>query len=288
MLKKLLPLLAIFAIGCSSQDIPPAHKGRMFDKTGPLALWSGGVGFTGDILGPGTYVTGVYPEIRMIECAQHTNVHPMKALTKDGVQFTLELNTTYSANCDDNDAIKSIFSKLSPANHLTITSEQLYTTYILPELGESVRSAVSPYIANEINEKREEIFKKINDVFNTSLSAQKPKLVLVSQLNLNNLDFPDAMDKANVERATQAILKDKAIAEREKVNAEIETAKLSVKQAEALAEAEAAKINIVEKALHENPEYYVRDVYWFAADKGGSVMIPTDPKVILNITPKKP
>lgn len=31
----------------------------------------------------------------MIECAQHTNVHPMKALTKDGVQLQMELKNDF-------------------------------------------------------------------------------------------------------------------------------------------------------------------------------------------------
>lgn len=303
-------IAATLTLGCSSQDVPPAHKGRMFDKTGGAALWVGGRGFEGDVLGPGTYFTGMYPEIRMVDCAQQTIKEPMTALTKDGVQFSLDVYVTYSANCDSKEAVIALLDKLSPEGtksakegeaapvadaKLTITSEQVYRVFIKPLIGEAVRVAVSPYIANDINAKREEIFEKIKKSFTESVDAQQGKtddgkprarLVTIGGLTLNNLDFPQSMDDANTERATQAILKDKSTAEQDKIKVEIETAKLAVERKRAEAQAEAAKIDVVGAALRRNPEYYIRDVYYYAAEKGGSVMLPGDPNVILQITPK--
>lgn len=40
-------VFSALSLGCNSQDVPQAHKGRMFDKTGAMALWSGGKGFEG-------------------------------------------------------------------------------------------------------------------------------------------------------------------------------------------------------------------------------------------------
>ncbi len=281
-------LLALTTMGCSTHEIPPAHKGRLFDKTGFLAAYSGGNGFEGPILGPGTVRTGPYPEVRMIECAQKTQKQPMLALTKDGVQFSLELFVTFSANCDENAAIENLFAKISPeGNSLTVTANQVYVSYVYPALGESVRIAVSPYIANEINEKRDEIFKRFSESFAETMKKQTPKVVNITSLTLNNLDFPDAMDKANVERATQAILKDKAIAEREKIQEEIKTSKLEVQSKTAKADAEAAEINIVGKALHDNPEYFMREYIYYAAKDGNAVMVPANPNVIMQMTPKK-
>lgn len=302
--------LAAFTMGCSSQDIPPAHKGRMFDKTGALALWAGGKGFEGPVLGPGTYYTGVYPEIRMVECGQRTVKEGLTALTKDGVQFSLDVYVSYGASCDEEHVVETLLTKLSPEGvqpkapegekkedasahnssdpRLTITADQIYRVYIRPAIGEAVRESVSPYIANDVNSKRDEIFEKIKKSFDDTLKKQKPVLVVVYNMNLSNLDFPDAMDKANAERAAQAIMRDKAIAEQEKVKAEIETAKLDITKKDVEAQAEAKKIYIIGKALHENPEYYVRDVYYYAADKGGSVMLPQNPNVILQMTPRKP
>lgn len=305
----LLAFAALSMVGCSSQDVPPAHKGRMFDKTGGAALWIGGKGFEGPILGPGTYYTGIYPEVRMVDCSQRTVKESLTALTKDGVQFSLDVYISFGAACDEEKVVLALLEKLSPEGSppqtekekkdegvphvaadpkLTITADQIYRVYIRPAMGEAVRESVSPYIANDVNAKREEIFEKIKKAFDDNLKKQNPKLVTIYNLNLSNLDFPDAMDKANTERAVQAILKDKSLAEQEKIKVEIETAKLEVAKAEVEAQAKAKKIDIEGAALHRNPEYYVRDVYYYAADKGGSVMVPQNPNVIIQMTPKKP
>lgn len=301
--------------GCSSETIPQAHKGRLFDKTGWLAFYSGGTGFKGPILAPGTFYTGIYPEVRMIDCTRRTIKEPLNALAKDSVQFTLDIYVSYSADCDDDEAVKKLLSDLAPIGKdvqsalekseekapveekdpletdpdLTVTSRQIYNTYVRPALGEAVRSTVSQFNANDINQKRDEVFKQITEKFATDINkGTKVTLVTTYSLNLSNFAFPKEMADANTDRATQAVLRDTAIAAREKVKAETETAQLKIKQTETEAQAEAAKIDTIGAALHRNPEYYVRDVYFYAAEKGGSIMMPTNPSVILQMTPKKP
>lgn len=314
---KLLSIVLFSALlfGCSSQTVPQAHKGRMFDKTGWLAGYAGGRGFEGNILPPGTYYTGVYPEVRMLDCTRRTIKEPLSALAKDSVQFSLDIYVSYSANCDDDEAVKKLLGDLAPIGKdtqaalekseekspadekdpaeqdpdLTITSRQIYNIYVRPALGEAVRSTVSQYNANDINQKRDEVFKQISDKFATDLNkGSKVALISMYSLNLSNFAFPKEMADANTDRATQAVLRDTAIAAREKVKAETETAQLRIKQTETEAQAEAAKIDTIGAALHRNPEYYVRDVYYYAAEKGGSVMVPNNPNVILQMTPKKP
>lgn len=287
-------LASIMLMGCSSQSVPPAHKGQELGKTGVMAFYSGNVGFSGPVVGPGTYYTGMYDEYRDVDCTVATKKEAQTALTKDGVQFNLDIYVQYSANCDDDSAIKDILTKMSPGFHdaahpdwdYTIFGVQLYDTYIHPVLSEAVREAVSGYIANDINNSRDEIFKKIKLTVMDVATPSKQKLIKMYSLNLANLDFPDQLEKANVDRATQSVLKDTAIAQRERVLAEIETAKLDVTKADVVAQAEAKKIDVVGAALHRNPEYYVRDVYYYAADKGGSVMLPANPNVIMQLTPK--
>ena len=302
-------LFSMVSVGCSSQDIPQAHKGRMFDKTGVLALYSGGHGFEGPILGPGTYYTGIYPEIRMVDCGQRTIKEPLTALTKDSVQFSLDIYVRFSANCDEDKAVEKMLSMLSPSNlapapapdpkapqadtkhdvdadpiepfpSVTITSHQVYATYVRPALGEAVREAVSVYIANEINGKRDEMFQKIKDRFNEYLvkaaTPGDPKPVIINSLNLSNLDFPDQLEKANVDRATQAVLKDKAIAERERVTAEIETAQMRKKLSEAEAQQDVARIDAVGAAYHRNPEYVTIEALHYAGDKGNMILLPAN------------
>lgn len=300
--------LIALCMGCNSHEVPPAHKGRVFDKTGFWAFYSGGVGFTGPILGPGTIMTGPYPELHLVECTQKTVKEAMTALTKDGVQFGLDMYVRYGANCEDQKAIEYLLTTLVPFvdpvpgadkiakpadDNPTIHAEQIYSTYIRPALGEAVRESISPYIANDVNAKREEIFATVRERFRALMGKQNPSPVLVGELNLSNLDFPDEMDHANTERAVQAVLKDKAVAERERVTAEIETTKMRRELAVTEADNDVARIMAIGKALHQNPEYLQydaqqrwNDIYFHAGEKGNLVIAAPSTQVLLSA--KKP
>lgn len=292
--------LVTFNTGCSSQDVPQAHKGRMFDKTGVLAFYSGGKGFQGPVLSPGTYYTGVYPEVRMLDCTTRTIKEPLTSMTKDGVQFAVDIYVSFSANCDDDEAVVELLSKMSPDAAkpeegdptekeplLTVSSRQIYSTFVRPALGESARQAISGYNANDLNAHRDELFNKVTTKLAADLGKEpKKRFVTIYSLNLSNFKLPDEMANAAADRATQQVLRDKSIAEQEKIKVETETAKLQVAKTRAEAEATAAKIDVEGAALARNPEYYIRDVYYYAAKEGGSVMVPSDPKLILQMTPK--
>jgi regulator of protease activity HflC (stomatin/prohibitin superfamily) len=245
--------------GCASQDIPQAHKGRLFDRTGPLALWIGGKGFKGPVLKPGTYFTGTYNEIYMVDCSMVTMREPLTALTKDGVQFGIDIYVRFSADCSD-DTVASLLSSGVPDRGQTISAERLYAGLVRPAVGEAVRQVVSPYRANDLNEKREDLLTGIRKRFLDIMEAREKHVINVYEVNLSNLDFPDAMDAANVDRAVQGVLKDKAIAERERVQAEIQTMAMRRELAEREGEVAAAKIEKVGAALRKNPEYMQYDL----------------------------
>lgn len=285
-------LIVTTLLGCNTQEIPQAHKGRLFDKTGVLALYIGGDGFEGPVLGPGTHYIGLYPEIRMVDCSQKTVRESLPALTKDGVQFTLDIYVSFRPNCDDNESFNKLLDQIAPQpdpsdqKNLTITSTQVYDVYVRAALGEAVREAISPHIANNINANRDEIFTKIKESFKGHLS----KLVVVESLNLSNMDFPDEMDHANTERAAQAVLKDKAIAERERVEAEIETTKMRNQLATSEANNEVARITAIGQALEKNPKYLQFDmqqkmpgIYADAAKGGGLIIAAPAPSFVMTL-----
>jgi hypothetical protein len=231
----------------------------------------------------------------MLECGQKTVKEAMTALTKDGVQFGLDMYIRYAPNCDDDKAAARILETLTPApgeghpSPLVIYADQLYGVFLRPALGESVRESISPHIANEVNAKREEIFAGVREKFRALVDRQKPALILVGDLNLSNLDFPDQLDHANTDRAVQSVMKDKAIAERERVTAEIETTKMRRELAETEAGNDVARIVAIGKALHSNPEYLQydaqqrwNDIYFHAGEKGNLVIAAPAPNFIVN------
>jgi regulator of protease activity HflC (stomatin/prohibitin superfamily) len=289
---------ALSLLGCQSDDVPQAHRGQMFDRTGGLALWTGGDGFEGPVLGPGTYFTGLYDEVRTVECATMTERESLTSLTKDGVQFGVDIYVRYSANCIDTvveQILKSIPADEPKESPRFVSAKKLYVTFVRPALGEAIRESFSPHIANDVNEKREQI---LTDIRRRFLELMKPKegalaLIEIHDLNLSNMDYPDELDHANSARAVQAVLKDKAIAERDRVTAETETAEMRKLLAQKEGAAEAAKIDEIGAALRRNPQYLTFDlqqkmpeIYKAAGDKGNMVIAAPSPQLILS-TPAK-
>jgi regulator of protease activity HflC (stomatin/prohibitin superfamily) len=272
-------------------DIPQAHKGRLFDRTGPAALWIGGTGFKGPVLGPGTYFTGTYNEIYMVDCSILTMREPLTALTKDGVQFGLDIYVRFSADCDDK-TVEQLLATGIPDKEHTISAERLYAGLVRPAVGEAVRQVVSPYRANDLNEKREEVLNGIRKQFTEIMHSRENHVIRVYEVNLSNLDFPDAMDAANVERAVQAVLKDKAIAERERVQAEIQTTVMKRDLSEKEGEVQAARIDKIGAALKRNPEYLQYDmqtrmpeIYRQAGANGNMVITAPAPNILVTTKP---
>lgn len=276
------------ALGCASQDIPQAYKGRMFDRTGPFAFFVGGNGFTGPVLGPGNYFTGTYDEIRTVDCSMVTKREALSALTKDGVQFGLDIYVRFASDCSDR-SITILLSTLTPDAGEAISSGKVYETFVRPAIGEAVREVVSPFRANEINDKREEILALIRKRFVEIMTAREKQIVVVYEVNLSNLDFPDAMDAANTDRAVQSILRDKAIAERERVQAESETMAMRKQLAEREGEMEAARIDKIGEALRRSPDYLQFDlqqkmpeIYRQAGLYGNLVLAAPAPSIVVS------
>jgi regulator of protease activity HflC (stomatin/prohibitin superfamily) len=283
---------AALMLGCASQDIPQAYKGRMFDRTGPFAFYIGGKGFVGPVLGPGSYFTGTYNEIRMVDCSVVTRREALNALTKDGVQFGLDIYVRFAADCSDH-SVAVLLTLLTPDQPMSITSAKVYETFVRPAIGEAVREVVSPFRANEINDKREEILALIRKRFVEIMTAREKQIVVVYEVNLSNLDFPDAMDAANTDRAVQSILRDKAIAERERVQAETETMVIRRQLAEREGEMEAARIEKIGEALRKNPDYLqfdlqqkMPDIYRLAGENGNLVLAAPSPSILLQPRPQ--
>jgi regulator of protease activity HflC (stomatin/prohibitin superfamily) len=289
-------VLSVLAFtGCRTEDIPQAHRGRMFDRTGAISLWMGGKGLAGPVLEPGTYFTGAYDEVRTVECSTNTEKESLTSLTKDGVQFGVDIYVRYAANCSD-DVVTAILKTVPPdVNARTVSAKKLYATFVRPPLGEAIREAFSPHIANDVNEKREMILADIKRRFVELMKpkAGQPELIRIDELNLSNMDYPDELDHANAARAVQAVLKDKAIAERDRVGAETETAEMQRLLSQKQGAAEAAKIDEIGAALRRNPEYLTFDLqqkmpemYRQAGEKGNMIIAAPSPQLTLPLAKK--
>ncbi|HVJ89328.1 MAG TPA: SPFH domain-containing protein [Labilithrix sp.] len=282
-------VIAWFASGCATQDIPQAHRGRLFSRTGLLALYTGSNGLTGPVLDPGTHFLGVYNELRVIDCSTTTVRESLDTLTRDGVHFGFDLVTRFSADCS-NEGVVQLLASLRPDNGDTVTAKRIYETFVQPAIGEAAREYVSPLRANELNEKQAEVADGVKRRFGEIMTTREKRLVKIYELNISHLQFPQALDTANLERAAQALLRDKAIAERERVAAEVETMAMRRKLSEQEAEVAVVKIEKVGSALAKNPAYTqfelvqrLPEIYREAGARGNLVLAAPNPLTLPNL-----
>ena len=289
-------LLSLNVVGCGSwQDVPAAHFGRRFSRRGPIDL-AGGAGFTGPVLAPGTYQLGPYDQMVLVDCATDTLHDPMTITTQDGVEFGIDIYVRFSANCE-NQSVLDLLSTLTPSDAHTISSQQLFDTYIRPALASVVREIISPHRANELNGLQQELVADIRQRFTQDIEAQEGSIIHVYEVSLSNLDFPDALDSANEQRAVQTIMRDTAVAERERVLAETLTAEARVQLAQrqgeaagastaariqAEAVAQAARIDAIGAALARNPAYLQYGIYEQAGANGNMVIAAPDPTILIS------
>lgn len=292
----LVTLVSLGAVGCATwQDVPVAHLGRRFSRRGPIDL-AGGAGFTGPVLTPGTYQLGPYDQMVLVDCGTDTLHDPLTVTTQDGVEFGVDIYVRFAARCETQSVI-DILSTLSPAEAHTITSEQLFATYIRPALASVVREVISPHRANELNGLQQQLVADIRERFTQDIEAQEGSIIQVYEVSLSNLDFPEALDSANEQRAVQTIMRDTAIAERERVQAETATAEARVQLAQRQGEAEgaaiaariqaegdaqAARIDAVGAALARNPAYLQYGIYEQAGASGNMVIAAPDPTILIS------
>ena len=199
-------------VGCATQDIPQAHRGRIYGRTGFWALYQGEVGFNGPVLDPGTRFLGAYDEMRMLDCSMRTVTETFDTMTRDGVHFGFTLSVRFNADCSD-ESVVLMLGKLTPDKDDTISGKQIYGTFILPAIKEAAREFVSPYRANELNDKQAEVVTGVRRRFLEIMETRENHIVLIHEVNVGEMKFPPEMDNANLERAVQSVLKDKAIAE---------------------------------------------------------------------------
>jgi hypothetical protein len=267
-------LLAGSMMGCATQDIPQAHRGRIFGRTGLWALYQGEVGFNGPVLDPGTRFLGAYDEMRMVDCSMRAVTEGFDTMTKDGVHFSFTMTVRFNTDCSD-DSVALMLNKLAPDKGDTITGQQIYKTFIAPAIKEAAREFVSPYRANELNDKQAEVVIGIRRRFLEIMETRENHIVLVHEVNMGELKFPPEMDAANLDRAVQSVMRDKAIAERERIAAETESMTARRQLAEQEAEVAIARIERVGAAVRRFPEYLqFLMASQFGEMKGTLVMTP--------------
>jgi regulator of protease activity HflC (stomatin/prohibitin superfamily) len=190
----LLALFALTAIGCGTEDIPPGHKGFMFDRTGALALYTGGSGLqTEAVLSSGTHYTGLYDQVKGVNCQDAHVKEALPVLTKSDMKVTVDLRVTYSANCDTKDQIELILDQLQlPANSTFVQPEQIFEKYVMPVVRESLRNHLADYTIEQVKEVRGELATSVKQDLEKAIK-EKSFPVKIEVLTVSNINLPESI-----------------------------------------------------------------------------------------------
>jgi regulator of protease activity HflC (stomatin/prohibitin superfamily) len=222
-------LIAALACGCASQDIPQAYRGRLFERVSPLGAYTGKTGFTGPVLGPGSYTASTNGEIHKVECATVTAREALTPLTKDGVPLALSVYVRFHADCTDY-GVERLLDALPVDESNSVSAARIFQVYIQPEVGEAVRQVFAPVRAREVFDNRVALLEDVRNRLLKMIAARDKYLVVLRDVNLSDLTFPPDVERANMELAVQAARRDTATAERDRVAAEIELAEMRLEQ----------------------------------------------------------
>jgi regulator of protease activity HflC (stomatin/prohibitin superfamily) len=210
--------IATFPSGCASQDIPQMYRGRMFERISPAAAYGDKAGFTGPVLGPGSYDVSSTGEIHKVECSTVTARNTLASVTKDGVPIGLKVYVRFHADCTD-DGVEKLLDALPVDENNTITAARIFQVYVQPEIGALARAVFSPLLARDVYEKREALLEDVRGRI-LRVMAEADHHVIVEGVNFSDVTLPPDLQKANIELAVQAAQQDKAAAERDRIPAE--------------------------------------------------------------------
>lgn len=276
-----LILLCLFVIsGCNYEDVPPAHRGRVYESN-----WFGSSkGFIGDVLSPGTHDIGVNNRLYLVQCSETTTREGFESPSENGVVFSADIYVRFAANCDNLNAVSWILANVQPnpnarekaaptpegaktepgaelvLGERTIGAHQLFVTYLRPALGAAIRDAFSSFQSDEINQKRQEIIKLIDDGFRKRVTEaanqlKAPQIIKIAQVDLSGIGFPEAMvgtmeQLANVKTQVE-LEKEQA----RKVDQQIATEQKKKELAQVQAETHGKQITEIGKLIKDHPEY---------------------------------
>jgi hypothetical protein len=248
----LLMTVAIMCFtGCSTEEIPPGHKGFMFDKTGPAAFYSGGAGLQKDVmLSSGTHYTGWYDTIVGVNCQDAHTKERLFVLTKSDMKVAVDLRITYSANCESKEKVGEVLTKISAKGGF-VQPPQLFARYLMPVIRQSLRNNLANTTIEDVKNIRGSLSKAIQKDID---GAEKKFPISVKMITVSDITLPVSITTKIKEieiarmEANKEVEKQKASKVRLKRELFEAEQDLKVKQANALKAKRVAEIDAQAKA----------------------------------------
>jgi len=186
-LKKILSLLALVAVmmlstGCSYDTVPQGTKGKVLDRSG----------FQPEVYPPSRVDVGLHGNLVLVETITHTVNETVTVRMKDDMNLVAQVRFKLRMG-EKPKSLNLVFNDIRPGEGGIITLKQIYEVHGKMLVNKIAREVLSQYNIGDVNDNFTHIS---SDIYNKTLEAFKPTPLIVTDVALGKLDYPDVIDRA--------------------------------------------------------------------------------------------
>ncbi len=174
-------LAALMFSGCS-ETVPQGTKGKVLDRSG----------FQPEVYPPSRVSVGMFGHLVLVETVTHTVNETVTVRMKDDMNLVAQVRFQLRMG-EKPESLNAVFNDIKPANGQLITLKQVYSVYGKMLVNKIAREVLSQYNIGDVNDN----FNHISaDIYKRTLEAFKPTPLIITDVALGKLDYPDVIDRA--------------------------------------------------------------------------------------------
>ena len=178
----LATLVAFMITGCSYDTVPQGTKGKILDRAG----------FHPEVYPPSRVDVGWHGKLVLVDTTTHTINETVTVRMKDDMNLVVQVRFQLRMG-EKPKSLNAVFNDIKPGKGGVISLIQVYNTYGKMLVNKITREVLSPYNIGDVNDN----FNHISaDIYKRTLTAFKPTPLIVSDVALGKLDYPEVIDKA--------------------------------------------------------------------------------------------
>lgn len=172
----------IFTAGCS-EIVPQGTKGKVLDRGG----------FKPEVHPPSRVSVGTFGHLVLVETVTHTVNEAVTIRMKDDMNLVAQVHFQLRINKEPA-SLNAVFSDIMPSDGgNTIKLQQVYNMHGKMLVNKIAREVLSQYNIADVNDN----FNHISaDIHNKTLAAFKPTPLVITDVVLGKLDYPEVIEKA--------------------------------------------------------------------------------------------
>jgi regulator of protease activity HflC (stomatin/prohibitin superfamily) len=201
-------------------------------------------GYTEEILGVGRHWPGWRGKLVFLETSTNTVTEDIPAKLSDGQDLTVDVRTRGRIEGSE-DVLNAMFNTISLPDNDVLSYDQIYSIYMLPEIREGTRAAVSKFNAMEVPANYQALAASVTE----EIKARTENLpIVLESVSVGKMDYPqvvkDAIDKASARQmqVAEALAQAEIDVTKAEAREKVAAAEYKAKIAEANAIADGNKI----------------------------------------------